>query len=87
MLPNSELMIHQPLISSGIGGNASSIKSISDSLINSKDRLNNILAKHTGQSVEAIEEATRYDHYFTPKESISFGLADKIVDFSRMWRN
>ena len=77
-------MIHQPLISHGIGGNATSVKSISDSLIDTKNRLNAILAKHTGKTAEEIDEATMYDHYFTAEESVSFGLADEIVDFGKI---
>lgn len=82
MLPHSELMIHEPLIGSRIGGSASSIKSISDSLIETKRKMNRILAKHTGKTEDEIEIATNFDHYLTPEESIEFGLCDKIVDFN-----
>ena len=81
MLPNSELMIHQPLLGGRVNGNASSIKSISDSLLETKDKMNKILAKHTGKTEEEIDEATSFDHYFLPEEAIEFNLADKIVDF------
>ena len=47
-------------------------------------KLNQILAKHTGKTVEEIEAATAYDHFFSAKEAIAFGLADEIVDFSRI---
>ena len=82
MLPHSELMIHEPLISNRIGGSASSIKSISDSLIETKKKMNRILAKHTGKTEDEIEIATNFDHYLTPEESVAFGLCDKIVDFN-----
>lgn len=81
MLPHSELMIHEPLIGGRIGGNSSSIKSISDTLLENKRNINNILAKHTGKSVKEVEEASAYDHYFTPEESINFGLCDEIINF------
>lgn len=81
MLPNSELMLHEPLLGNRVGGNASSIRSISDSLLETRNKMNRILAKHTGKSEEEIEKATGYDHYFSPEESIDFGLCDKIVSF------
>lgn len=81
MLPHSELMLHEPLIGSRIGGSASSIRSVSESLTETKNKINRILAKHTGRTQEEIEEATRFDHYFSPEESIAFGLADEIVNF------
>jgi ATP-dependent Clp protease protease subunit len=81
MLPHSELMIHEPLLGGSISGNASSIHSRSEQLMETKRRMNQILAKHTGRTIEEIEEATSYDHYMTPEECIEFGFADKIVDF------
>ena len=81
MLPHGELMIHEPLIGSRFGGNSSSIKSISDSLQETKRIMNQILAKHTGKTEEEIEKATEYDHYFNSEESIEFGLCDQIVGF------
>lgn len=84
MLPHSELMIHEPLIANRLGGSASSVRSISESLMDTRNRMNAILAKHTGKTVEEIEEATSFDHYFTPEESVDFGLADKIVGFDAM---
>lgn len=82
MLPHSELMLHEPLLGNRVGGNSSSIKSISESLLETKRKMNQILSKHTGKSEEEVEKATNYDHYFSPEESKSFGLCDKIVDFS-----
>jgi len=82
MLPNSELMLHEPLISNRIGGSTSSIKSISDSMQETKKKMNRILAKHTGKSEEEVEQATGYDHYFRAEESVEFGLCDQIADFS-----
>ena len=82
MLPHSELMLHEPLLGNRVGGNSSSIRSISESLLETKRKMNQILAKHTGKSEEEVEKATSYDHYYSPEESKDFGLCDEIVDFS-----
>lgn len=84
MFPHSELMLHEPLLGNRVGGNASSIRSISDSLMDTRNKMNQILAKHTGRSVKEIEEATCFDHYFSPEESVDFGLADEIVNFDKL---
>lgn len=84
MLSHSELMLHEPLLGDRIGGNSSSLKSISDSLQETKRKMNQILAKHTGKSEEEVEKATGFDHYFSPEESISFGLCDEIIGFERV---
>ena len=82
ILPNSKVMIHEPLIPGGVGGKTSSIKSISDNLLETRSKLNGILAKHTGHTIEEIDAATSYDHYFTAEEAVAYGLCDRIVDFS-----
>lgn len=82
ILPNSKVMIHEPLIQGGVGGKTSSIKSISDSLLETRQKLNGILAKHTGHTIEEIDEATSYDHYFSAEEAVAYGLCDKVIDFS-----
>ena len=84
MLPHGELMIHEPLLGGRVGGNSSSIKSISDSLLETKKKMNNILAKHTGKSEKDNEKASNHDHYFSPEESVAFGLCDEIIEFSRI---
>lgn len=84
ILPHGEVMIHEPLLGNRVGGNSSSIKSISESLLETKRKMNQILAKHTGQSEEIVEEATGYDHYFDSEESLKFGLVDEIVDFGKL---
>ena len=84
MLPHGELMIHEPLLGNQISGNSSSLKSISDSLLETKRKMNQILAKHTGKTEEDVEKATSFDHYFSPEESIAFGLCDEIIEFDRI---
>ncbi len=86
ILPHSRLMLHEPLIGNKINGSASNIRSISDSLLSAKAMLNQILSAHTGNSIEIIEEATSYDHYFNAQDSISFGLADKIFGFDNFMK-
>ena len=84
ILPNSEVMLHEPLLGNRVGGNSSSIKCISDSLLETKKKINKIIAKHTGKTEKEVEKATGFDHYFTPKESVKFGLCDKIVMFDEI---
>lgn len=79
ILPHSKTMIHEPLINGGVGGSATSIKNISENILNTKAILNGILAEHTGKTCEEIDEATAYDHYMTAEESVEFGLCDAIV--------
>ena len=84
MLPHSELMLHEPLLGSRVGGSSSSIRSISDSLMETKRRMNQILARHAGKTEEEMEKATAYDHFFSPQESIEFGLCDGIVGLEQL---
>lgn len=84
ILPNSEIMLHQPLLAEPIGGNADSIKSVSDSLLKTRIRLNKILALHTGKTEQEMNQATAFDHYFTAQEAVDFGLADGIKSFKEM---
>lgn len=84
MLPNSTLMLHEPLLGNAVRGNASSIRTISEELLSVSRQLNMILAQHTGKSLEEIEEACSYDHYFSSMECIEFGLADGVVDYMQM---
>lgn len=79
-LPNAEIMIHQPAISgNGVKGQATDIKIVSDHILQSKKRLNRILAENTGKSIDEIETATERDHYLSAEEALSFGLIDKVI--------
>lgn len=83
VFPHSKVMIHEPLIPNGVGGSASSIRSTADSIWQTKELLNGILAKHTGKTIEEINQATNHDNFMTAEEAIEFGLCDEIV--SRTW--
>lgn len=78
VLPNAEVMIHQPL--GGTEGQASDIRIHADHIIKTKDRLNDILAKHTGQKLEKIEKDTDRDNFLSAEEAVKYGLVDKIIE-------
>lgn len=78
ILPHSKVMIHEPLITGGVGGSASSIKKTADSILDTRELINEILVKHTGKTKEEIEEATSFDNFMTAQEAIEFGLCDEI---------
>lgn len=84
MLPNSEVMIHQPLLRSPVTGNYSSIKSVSDKMNKEKKKMNRLLAKHTGKTEKQIEKATGYDHFFDAEEAVAFGLCDRTIGFDEL---
>lgn len=79
MLPHSKLMLHQPLVGQNMGGNATDIQSLSESLMATKNELNQILADSTGKTLQEINKATSFDHYFSAQEAVDFGLCDTIV--------
>ena len=80
ILPHSEVMIHEVLIGGGVGGSATSISKISESINKTRDVMNGILAKHTGKTIEEINEATSFDNYMTAQQAVEFGICDKITD-------
>ena len=81
MLSNSEAMVHEPLIANQFSGNCSSIKATSERLIEVKEKINKLLAKHTGKSLKQIDKATSFDNYLNAQEAVELGLVDKIVSF------
>lgn len=80
ILPNGKVMIHDPLIAGGLGGSALELETISKNLMKTRSILGQILAKHTGRSLEEIYEKTAVDSYFSAEEAVAFGLADRIID-------
>ena len=77
-LPNSEIMIHQPL--GGMQGQASDIKIHADHIIRTREKLNSILSFNTGKSLETIEADTERDNFMTASEAKEYGLIDKVID-------
>ena len=78
--PNSEILIHQPLISGGLSGQTTEIKIHADHMVKTREKLNKLLSERTGQSLEQIEKDTERDHYMTAEEALKYGLIDEIID-------
>lgn len=79
-LPNSEILIHQPLIAGhGITGQATDIKIHSDHIVEIRKKLNTLLAQNTGKDLETIERDTERDNYLTAQQALEYGLIDKIL--------
>ncbi len=76
-LPNSRMMIHQPL--GGFQGQATDIEIHAKEILLLRERLNSILAQHTGQSLEKIGEDTERDNFMGGKESVAYGLIDSVL--------
>ena len=77
-LPNSRIMIHQPL--GGAQGPAKDVEIITKELLRIKDTLNKILSKHTGQPIEKIEQDTDRDFFMTAYEALDYGIVDKVIE-------
>ncbi len=77
-LPNSEIMIHQPL--GGAQGQATDIKIHTDWILRTKKKLNEILAQNTGKPLEIIEQDTERDNFKTAAQALEYGLIDKIIE-------
>ena len=76
-LPNSEIMIHQPL--GGMQGQATDIKIHADRIIKIRKTLNEILSERTGKSLETIERDTERDNFMTAQEAKEYGLVDEVI--------
>lgn len=76
-LPNAEIMIHQPL--GGFQGQASDIQIHAENILKTKEKLNEILAKNTGQDLETIIRDTDRDNFMTAEEAMNYGLIDKVI--------
>ncbi len=81
--PNSEILIHQPLIGGqggGISGQTTEIKIQAEQMIKTRERINKIISQTTGKSIEQVEKDTERDHYMTAEEALEYGLIDGIMD-------
>ena len=76
-LPNAEIMIHQPL--GGAKGQATDIKIAAEHILRTRDRLNRMLAEHTGQNLEKIEIDTERDNFMSAQEAKEYGLVDEVI--------
>src|SRR3954464_2424068 len=77
-LPHSRIMIHQPL--GGARGQASDIEIQAREILYLKDRLNAILARHSGKNIEQVKKDTDRDNYLSGQEAVEYGLIDKVVE-------
>lgn len=77
ILPNSEVMIHQPL--GGVNGQATEIKIVAERIINLRNKINTILSKNTGKDLDIINRDTERDYYMDSNESLKYGIIDKII--------
>lgn len=81
ILPNAEVMIHQPL--GGAQGQATEIKIAAEHILKLRHKLNEILAKNTNQSLDTIEKDTERDNFMDSKEALEYGIVDKIIEKQR----
>ena len=79
MLPNAEYLIHQPMGGAGAGTQQTDMSIIADQLLKTRKRLNNILKENSGKPIEKIEKDTERDHWMDSKETLDYGLIDKIL--------
>jgi ATP-dependent Clp protease protease subunit len=77
-LPNSKIMIHQP--SAGFQGQASDIDIHAREVMETKDRLNRILAKHTGQTIERVKQDSDRDNFMSPEQARAYGIVDSMLE-------
>ena len=78
-LPNSRIMIHQPLISGGLGGQASDIEIHARELLKIKEKLNRLMAKHCGRDLADLERDTDRDNFMSAEEAAAYGLIDHVT--------
>ena len=84
-LPHAKIMIHQPW--GAIGGQASDIQIQAEEILKDKERLNQLLAQHTGQPVERIAADTERDRYMTAEEAKAYGLVDEVLTHEPVQKN
>ena len=77
-LPNSEIMIHQPLMQ-GLQGQATDIKIHADHIVYIKNKLNGMLSEYTGQPLEVIQRDTERDNFLSAQQAVEYGLIDAII--------
>lgn len=78
-LPNSEILIHQPLISGGLGGQQTDIQIHAENLMKTRERLEKILAENCGKDYETLHKDCERDNYMTAEQALEYGLVDKVI--------
>ena len=79
-LPHSRILIHQPMLRGGMGGQASDIEIQAQEILRLRERLNKIFVEHTGQPLERIKEDTDRDNYMSAIDAKEYGLIDTVID-------
>jgi len=80
-LPNSEILIHQPLIGGGgISGQTTDVKIHADHLVYTREKMNRLLSQMTGQSLDTIQRDTERDNYMTAQQALEYGLIDRVIE-------
>lgn len=82
-LPNARVLIHQPILPGGLGGQVSEIEIHAKELLRTKARLNEILAKHTGQTLKKIEADTDRDYFMSAAQAKEYGLVDNVINLEK----
>jgi len=83
-LPNSRVMIHQPILHGGLSGQTTDIKIETRELLKTKDRLNEIIAKHTSQKIEKIEKDMERNHYMSAEKALDYGIIDEVISSRKL---
>jgi ATP-dependent Clp protease protease subunit len=78
-LPHARVMIHQPWVQGGIGGQVTDIEITAKELLRTKEKLAEIIARHTGQPIERVKEDTERDRWLSAEEAKAYGLVDEVV--------
>jgi len=78
-LPNAEILLHQVAMSGGVGGDASFIEITAKQIVKIKEKLNQLLAEHTGQPLEKVQKDTDRDFYLSAGEAKKYGLIDEVI--------
>ena len=79
-LPNSEILIHQPLISGGLSGQQTDIQIHAENMLKTRERLEKILAENCGKDVETLHKDCERDNYMSAQQAAEYGLVDKVID-------
>ena len=79
-LPNSRILIHQPMVRGGIGGQATDIDIQADEILRIRERINEILVEHTGQTKERIRKDTDRDYFMSAEDAMEYGIIDEVIE-------